>query len=589
MKGSIVKKFLKRKSVWTLLYAVYLALILMSVHAFIAQESVDDIRSNMDTSYSYDLAFYKDGVTTHYDVKRHNISEPGKISLTYFTQNNKLDITKVENIKEIKINVKSLFDDEAQKVFKKSPSEIPGMDLEYWLEAGDGVFTVDFNIDSSEPIEKLTFTKFPIPNSVTVNNQEWWETSTDYKISGNEISISNIPTGTTRVVLDFNEDVNELPIAAFTEDPGLNIGVNQDITFNASSSYDPDGNIKSYTWDFGDSEKDTGITVVHKYSEPGTYTVKLTVRDDDPVSFGEASLEKNVTVTFGPEDDTDGDLLLDQWEWDNFGSLLEDLNDDFDNDGYVNGLEQDAGTDPANSSSYSEDSDSDTLSDKDEWKYFKSLNQGPSDDTDGDGFTNKEELDEGTNPNDVNDKPTVTPTPKPEEPEEEDKGLLGLGKIAGIDLLWIIIIIIVVIVILAGVIASRGGKKEEEVTETEEDIEAEEYECPSCGAIVSAESVSCRECGEVFEREEFECPSCGAIVEPDSTSCPECGEEFEAESEEQAAGPAPETPVVPPPETTEEVEEGEEEADGEEYECPSCGAAVGEDDSACPNCGEEFE
>ena len=71
--------------------------------------------------------------------------------------------------------------------------------------------------------------------------------------------------------------------------------------------------------------------------------------------------------------------------------------------------------------------------------------------------------------------------------------------------------------------------------------------------------------------------------EPRVLVCTECGEEFETD-EEAAAGPPIEEAEEEP------MEEGvEEEAEGEEYECPSCGAVVGEDDSVCPNCGEEFE
>jgi len=36
-----------------------------------------------------------------------------------------------------------------------------------------GNFTVTFDIDDSEPIEKLTFSEFPEPTSVLVNNREW--------------------------------------------------------------------------------------------------------------------------------------------------------------------------------------------------------------------------------------------------------------------------------------------------------------------------------------------------------------------------------------------------------------------------------
>ena len=73
---------------------------------------------------------------------------------------------------------------------------------------------------------------------------------------------------------------NQPPVVLFMHSPE-NPVVNQTITFNASSSYDPDGNITNYEWDFGDGEKAEGKIVTHSYSSVGNYTIKLTMRDDD--------------------------------------------------------------------------------------------------------------------------------------------------------------------------------------------------------------------------------------------------------------------------------------------------------------------
>jgi PKD repeat protein len=51
--------------------------------------------------------------------------------------------------------------------------------------------------------------------------------------------------------------------------------------FNASGSFDPDGTIVSYEWDFGDGCSDEGIFFEHIFLEHGTYMVTLTVIDDD--------------------------------------------------------------------------------------------------------------------------------------------------------------------------------------------------------------------------------------------------------------------------------------------------------------------
>ena len=60
-----------------------------------------------------------------------------------------------------------------------------------------------------------------------------------------------------------------------------NVNVNDVVNFDASLSYDPDGNIVSYSWDFGDGTTATGLTTTHSYTSQGTYTVTLTVTDND--------------------------------------------------------------------------------------------------------------------------------------------------------------------------------------------------------------------------------------------------------------------------------------------------------------------
>ena len=54
------------------------------------------------------------------------------------------------------------------------------------------------------------------------------------------------------------------------------------IVFNGSSSTDPEGShtLATFTWDFGDETSGTGRIVQHVYAREGTFTVRLTVRDN---------------------------------------------------------------------------------------------------------------------------------------------------------------------------------------------------------------------------------------------------------------------------------------------------------------------
>ena len=88
----------------------------------------------------------------------------------------------------------------------------------------------------------------------------------------------------------------EQPIAAFTYSPRSPL-VGKTFTLNASASYDPDGTIVGYAWDFGDGISDTGEITTHTYAAADTYTVTLTVTDDDGLTD---TATKDVTVSEVP-------------------------------------------------------------------------------------------------------------------------------------------------------------------------------------------------------------------------------------------------------------------------------------------------
>jgi len=71
---------------------------------------------------------------------------------------------------------------------------------------------------------------------------------------------------------------NKLPVA--DAGPDQKAWVNKKVYFDGSKSKDPDGFILSYKWNFGDGSTASGETTSHTYSEPGDYTVTLTVRDN---------------------------------------------------------------------------------------------------------------------------------------------------------------------------------------------------------------------------------------------------------------------------------------------------------------------
>jgi 6-phosphogluconolactonase (cycloisomerase 2 family) len=76
---------------------------------------------------------------------------------------------------------------------------------------------------------------------------------------------------------------NQPPTAAFASTAAL---AGNPSGFNASGSSDSDGNPATYAWDFGDGSKVTenDPNAQHSYAKPGTYTVKLTLTDNEGCS-----------------------------------------------------------------------------------------------------------------------------------------------------------------------------------------------------------------------------------------------------------------------------------------------------------------
>ncbi len=76
---------------------------------------------------------------------------------------------------------------------------------------------------------------------------------------------------------------NQPPTAAFTFTP-TSPTIADTVDFDGTASSDPDGTIVSYSWDFGDGHAGSGATPSHQYAAVGTYSVTLTVTDDDGAS-----------------------------------------------------------------------------------------------------------------------------------------------------------------------------------------------------------------------------------------------------------------------------------------------------------------
>ncbi len=135
-----------------------------------------------------------------------------------------------------------------------------GKNITYYWDFGDGT-----NSNQTNPSHIYTQAgNYTVTLTVTDNTGE-----------------NNITTKTIEV-----KD-NLKPIPVITHDkPKITLRQNNIDVFKATTqftnnSYDPDGTIIKYYWQFGDGTTSTEATPTHTYTATGTFTVKLTITDDN--------------------------------------------------------------------------------------------------------------------------------------------------------------------------------------------------------------------------------------------------------------------------------------------------------------------
>ena len=184
----------------------------------------------------------------------------------------------------------------------------------YTSESGGTLFDFDTPITSDTTLyahwQIVSHTVTFISNGVTVSTQviehggkasiPTQPVLEGYTFKGWSSTVQT-PGTITGSVFDFNTAINaDTTLYAmwegnlhFTSDPSaaMNVTKSADGTyiFDASPSQD----YTTVLWDFGDGNTSTNLTEAHYYSEPGTYTVKLTVYND----YGSDTMDYEITVT----------------------------------------------------------------------------------------------------------------------------------------------------------------------------------------------------------------------------------------------------------------------------------------------------
>jgi len=130
-----------------------------------------------------------------------------------------------------------------------------------------------------------------VVSNISVAMSHSWNSISNYSIrvmaqDGNGLNSSWSPN--LNVMVSQNEVEGEPPVANFALPS--KIFTNQTLFFDGSASFDIDGEIISYWWDFGDGENGSGISLSHVYKNPGVYTVTLIVTDEYGNTYSKSTI-----------------------------------------------------------------------------------------------------------------------------------------------------------------------------------------------------------------------------------------------------------------------------------------------------------
>ena len=211
------------------------------------------------------------------------------------------------------------------------------------VTTGTAPLTVNFNGTGSTAVKPITAYAWNFGNSQTATGSTAFTT---YSTPGTytaslQVTDSDGDKDTQTVTITVNAPVNIAPTAAISTSGTAGIAPFA-VSLSGSGSSDPDGSIAGYSWNFGDaSPPSTAVSPSKTYNTPGTYTVTLTVTDNQgatgtatqvitvsatPNISPTASIQTvavagtiPLTVTFSGAGSSDPDGTIASYSW-NFGN-----------------------------------------------------------------------------------------------------------------------------------------------------------------------------------------------------------------------------------------------------------------------------
>ncbi|MFZ4432890.1 MAG: PKD domain-containing protein [Microthrixaceae bacterium] len=168
------------------------------------------------------------------------------------------------------------------------------------VSTGIAPLTVNFNGTGSTAVKPIAAYEWDFTNDGTVD-ATGPTAFTTYSTPGTyqarlRVVDTDGDADTSIVTVTVNEPPNTPPVAAIGSS-GTGGQAPYTVNFDGTGSSDPDGSIVGYAWDFGNDRTATTATGSATYTQPGTYTVTLTVTDNRGAT---GTTTREIVVTGAP-------------------------------------------------------------------------------------------------------------------------------------------------------------------------------------------------------------------------------------------------------------------------------------------------
>ncbi|UQX89356.1 PKD domain-containing protein [Jatrophihabitans telluris] len=236
--------------------------------AFDASASHDSDGSIVSYSWSYGDGSSDTGVTPN-----HTYATSGTYTVTLTVTDDRGGVDTVSH--DVVVKAPNVLPTAA---FAATPSKLVGsFDASASTDSDGTISSYAWNFGDGSAVQTLT----------TKTTSHSYATTGTYTVT---LVVTDNDGGTATVSHSIVITGNQAPTPAFTSSTnGLAA------SFNGTGSSDADGTIATYDWDFGDgSAHGSVVSPSHTYAAGGTYTVVLTVTDNDGTA---ASVSHQVTVT----------------------------------------------------------------------------------------------------------------------------------------------------------------------------------------------------------------------------------------------------------------------------------------------------